>query len=605
MSKKQNLYSGSVDDLENVELEKPLSGSFRHTFELFDNAYLMAAKSAQERGDIPSANVYAFLGILTNFAPKFDTPSEPYGPRAIFGNKRTYVPSDLSESDISVLKKLAPMTKNPSLRARLYDLIWVLRKDHNACAEAAKQYFDAGDCLNTNDNWVSAEACYKRGMQLATVLGRNKTLYKTLTDRLVLAVRKTFRSQNARSVRFMSLLLQFGCGDPNEFASLAERAAQNFEKKKDYYQAKMRWKRAAEFFKGAKNDTKEKECSIAYAESFVSEAKQKADGPNGNVFAAASLLQCGIEALRQAGGDKHRIAELRKQLAEYQENFSYEETFFSADLAEYAENNQKIVQGKSLEDALFIFALYHPLVRPEEEKQKVIEQIGKTPLAFLFSGSLIDEHGRSIANRPGLTFDSVEENQEALEQHTFASTQINWNCRTIGFINSVREQILNEHYPTFEDLLFIVEHSPFVPIGYEKTFLRGIHAGFHGDFQTACYFLVPQIENSLRNILEVAGVDTTNLLSDGTQPAKTLGALFNIPELEQILGADMLFELRGHLIEKSGYDFRNRLCHGFLADNDFMRVPAISVWWLVLRLCLTPIYLWKLRQMDGEAPEQV
>ena len=135
-----------------------------------------------------------------------------------------------------------------------------------------------------------------------------------------------------------------------------------------------------------------------------------------------------------------------------------------------------------------------------------------------------------------------------------------------------------------------MHNSPVVPPGHEGIFLRGIHAGFHGDFVVASHLLVPQIENSLRYILECQGVDVSNLMSDGTQPVKMLRSLFSFPELEQILGADMCFELRGHLIEKSGYDYRNRVSHGFVTEADCLSHAAVSIWWLTLRLCLIPIY---------------
>jgi hypothetical protein len=46
------------------------------------------------------------------------------------------------------------------------------------------------------------------------------------------------------------------------------------------------------------------------------------------------------------------------------------------------------------------------------------------------------------------------------------------------------------------------------------------------------------------------------------------------------------FELRGHLIEKTGFDFRNKVAHGFVSENDCYSAAALAVWWLVLRLCL-------------------
>jgi hypothetical protein len=78
-------------------------------------------------------------------------------------------------------------------------------------------------------------------------------------------------------------------------------------------------------------------------------------------------------------------------------------------------------------------------------------------------------------------------------------------------------------------------------------------------------------------------------MSDGTQPVKILGALFDLPECRTLLGDALHFELRGCLIEKSGYDFRNRVAHGFVSEMECYSPAAIMVWWLVVRICMIPL----------------
>ena len=48
-----------------------------------------------------------------------------------------------------------------------------------------------------------------------------------------------------------------------------------------------------------------------------------------------------------------------------------------------------------------------------------------------------------------------------------------------------------------------------------------------------------------------------------------------------IFKSDLLFELRGMLVDKSAYDFRNRLAHGFASDGEYFEFGgAINIWWL-------------------------
>jgi hypothetical protein len=104
------------------------------------------------------------------------------------------------------------------------------------------------------------------------------------------------------------------------------------------------------------------------------------------------------------------------------------------------------------------------------------------------------------------------------------------------------------------------------------------------------HLLTPQIENSLRYVLESHRVDVSNLMSDGTQPVKVLGAIFGMAETKQIFGEPLCFELRGCLIEKTGFDFRNRVADGFVHEGECYTTACVTVWWLVLRICLTPIF---------------
>jgi hypothetical protein len=79
-------------------------------------------------------------------------------------------------------------------------------------------------------------------------------------------------------------------------------------------------------------------------------------------------------------------------------------------------------------------------------------------------------------------------------------------------------------------------------------------------------------------------------MSDGAQPVKVLGAIFGMAETKQIFGEPLCFELRGCLIEKAGFDFRNRVAHGFVHEGECYSTAGVTVWWLVLRICLMPIF---------------
>lgn len=116
-------------------------------------------------------------------------------------------------------------------------------------------------------------------------------------------------------------------------------------------------------------------------------------------------------------------------------------------------------------------------------------------------------------------------------------------------------------------------------------YLRGIHAGFFGDWLTSMHLLIPQIEASVRHVLQQHGVITSTVESDGIQKERDINQLLWDPTAEDVFGADILFDLRGILIERFGSNMRNEAAHGLMPEVAFYRAESVYLWWLVIHLC--------------------
>jgi hypothetical protein len=274
------------------------------------------------------------------------------------------------------------------------------------------------------------------------------------------------------------------------------------------------------------------------------------------------------------------------------------------DVKESIDKSREHVSGCDLPLALFKLAFGWEIVNPKNIRDEVVESAKNDPLLHLFNGAIIDQQGRPIARKQGLLSLTGPAYETALEAEAFShAARYYWGLRSVSFINPAREQIYNEHKPSGTDLLFFVENNPFIPLGHEGIFLQGLQAGFYGDFLTATHLLTPQIENSLRYVLESNGVDVSNLIAGGTQPVKVLGAIFDLQKSKDLFGESLCFELRGCLIEKTGYDLRNRVAHGFIDDNECYSAAAINMWWLVLRMCMIPFYNKHVKRIDDPKQE--
>jgi hypothetical protein len=606
MSASENIFKGDRALIATVDVDGPLSKAEVPCCEYYMSAYAPAAQQAQESGNINSAHVYRFLQAITSFCTSFDTPAQPFVPFMQMHGSRGLIPSDFTTEDIEAVRELSKVTKDPTLRSRLFDVLWELTNDYKLCGEAARSYIEAAERLNAPEQWTYSGEHYHRGMYLAAKLGRNKELFKNAAESLQQAARNSASdTEQFRCCRFLELLIRFNCGDPVEFAAIAAGHAQRNAESGNLYATQHYREVEADLYRLAKDAVAEKTARLAAAEASVVEAENRAKGPGASLMAAAALLSKAIEALRQAGAAKERIDELRQRLNEWQQGSLAEFQTFSTgvDISKMIVGAQNHVKGVTFQEAILKLAFGQDLSDPKGIKDEVLNAAKNAPLTYLMGATIVDSQGRTTARKESLFNLTGEALEEALEAESFShASHFHWPLRVDGFIEPARVQILNEHKPTFEDLFSVTHNNPFIPPGHEWIFLRGIHAGFHGDFIVATHLLTPQIENSLRYVLESHSADISNLMSDGTQPVKVLGAIFGMTETKEIFGDELCFELRGCLIEKTGFDFRNRVAHGFVHDAECYSHAGVTVWWLVLRICLMPIFQTIAERKDREVP---
>jgi hypothetical protein len=147
----------------------------------------------------------------------------------------------------------------------------------------------------------------------------------------------------------------------------------------------------------------------------------------------------------------------------------------------------------------------------------------------------------------------------------------------------------------------LVVDNPFIPPGHEELFAKGFLARLRWDFPHALSILVPQLENSLRHLLDTAGFGTTTRNKHGLQSPIPMGKILSDrrEQLEPILGADIVKELKVLFSDQHGPDLRNGIAHGLLEHDDFFSFAAIYAWWFILFLSIYPVH----RRFRNEAEQ--
>ncbi len=216
-----------------------------------------------------------------------------------------------------------------------------------------------------------------------------------------------------------------------------------------------------------------------------------------------------------------------------------------------------------------------------------------------------------MGRRPPILSNGADEAEQAICAEMFRLATWYQLLHAINWVEAARQQICLEHNIRVYDLLPLVSNNPFVPPGREMIYARGLHAGLTGDTLVAAHLLIPQLENSIRSLLIRQGYITSQLDRESIQDEFPLNKILHDyeDELENILGEDTLFDLRGLLVERFGSNLRNEESHGLMDYEEFLAPQAIYLWWLALRLCHTLILLkmpqdkedYQVKQENGES----
>jgi hypothetical protein len=584
------------------DVDAPIRDLRRQDYSHACDAFSKATKEAEQGGRESEAKLYKSLAIICSFYPNFDNKAEPYGPIKQWEGKRSAIPDDLTDEDLDTVNILRTKTSSHLLRARLCDLLWLRRHDHLAAGEASNDYVTAALSCLTKENWIESAELFYRALQLSHYLGRNNAPWKTTEAATVEALKLPLAdSEPFYAAALFRILLKMGAGDPLELAKLANEHAIRADQASDPHRMRTYYDYEADFWAVARDAEKQAEARLASAMTYEIEADKALKRSAPSQLVASQFLTQGIEALRRAHAPFEVVARLRAKLREYQRDVLKEmkpltlEPELLEKVREERENiAQKVakhVEHSSLDEALKRLAFVRQLISPSKLREEVLELAKKYPLSRLFEASLLDDAGRVKERIPGL-LDKGESQEESILARMFQqAAQFDWPERAATFIEPGRRQIWLQHLPRVQDLSFLVVNNPFVRPGHEGIFLRELFYGLAGEMLLSAHLLAPQVENSIRYVLEQNDVDVSNLESDLTQPVKTLGPLLSMPETQKIFGEEWCFEFRGLLIEKTGYSFRHQVAHGFVSEAACYGLEALNLWWIVLRLCCTLIAL--------------
>lgn len=589
----------SLDDFLTSEWKQTLDKAPREGYSAMWQAFSMAARSSIEQGRNEHGKVLWLLADACSMMLSPTSQNEPFKPYAVFHDRRSVIPDDMLEADITFFAKIVDAVDDGWLKARLADLVWLRGKPRNTAF--ALTAIDAYRTLPLDkDTWIrGGRDCWSRAISLARMLkgGAGERL-KQMEATIVVALNAATRAEGFLGLWLADLLKSNGLGRDHrvDVARKLEAWAHEFDGEGDLHRARDYFAAAAEWHKTIPDKVKAAEMTVAVAEGWVKEAIARITSESPSHSVATSFYENAIQTYRsipRAERTTHsvdeRIAELRTHLTDSGER-SLEEMGLirtpGIDITQIVENARKSVTGKSAQEALLAFANLHRGADVEELRGTVLERMRQHPLQSLFASTVVSRDGRVIAKRPAMSLgrELTEEHEINIRAEMIRDYGIMVGILVQGDIWPALEVLLLEHRLREADFIDLARHSPIVPKERVGLFGKALFAGYERDFVTALHLLIPQIEHLVRVHLKQTGAKTANLDKDGIENENGMSTLMDLPESEQVFGKDLAFELKSLFCDSFGPNLRNELAHGLL-DEDACHSPfAIYAWWLALRL---------------------
>lgn len=522
--------------------------------------------------------------------------AEPFQPMMyIPGTRgRTALPSDLSKYQINLLERISSLVSEPEMKARLMDVLWVLKRDVRAAKEAIDAYSDSGMNLFSGKRWSEAGARVERGFRIALQVNDQNRI-EVLKEKIVRMVKD--EDGSARLYHLMSLL-PISSGNPKDWEELATQNAERSEAAGDIQTARQYWDIAADVVDRARENERANQYRIKSAETYLREADfWKENRTSQGRILEVNALGKAIEAFRHnIPGQQEKVAQILRRLDPVQKESVKtmpRSVLGSIDLSTIIKDVTEAVRGKNFIDAVAAMASFSLLPSLRQLEKQVDEIALVAPLISMLPADILNRQGGRVSRNPSM-FQSDPEKLENAKRARMIELSI-FSQQIAGLVaGECRKAIWIQSPGTIHDWEDLLKNNPFIPPGREKIFAQGLYAGYAGDFLASIHILIPQIENSLRYILSTEGVVSFKVDDNGGQEEKNLSSYLSGDlriNLQQIFSEDLIFNLEAILISKYGPQLRHKMAHGLLEYDDFQRSEVIFLWWLTIRMCFKN--LWK------------
>lgn len=300
------------------------------------------------------------------------------------------------------------------------------------------------------------------------------------------------------------------------------------------------------------------------------EVEESFDAVSANI-AKLQLVGCynQLHELLIKYGLKDRASQLSVKIAKCGNGIQNEMVEFEQQASVPKEDMDSFVNsiwGSGNIETSFLRFTYSFVPKRDREKESLQKAVKQAPFIYMIPQSIFDEKGY-VKTVVGNIENDLEGN---LVVHISTSMQY----YTI-FLNIVIEEGRRRGIFTAENILSFMTLSPFVKSDRIPIVAKGVEAYFDKDYLVSIHLLIPQIEEIVRNIVEINNITIIKSNKQGTGfRLRLLDEMLRDNAVIKLLTVDMANYLRILLTDSRGWNLRNDVCHGSVSVDIFNKMTA-------------------------------
>ncbi len=575
---------------------------FKHGYYSISSDFRALAIQVRKDKNEPLANALDLCARILSMQLNPQSANEPFSASIHLSDKRSAIADDFNEIEINFVANIVSEIGEPIIQARFADLLWLLVTPKNVgFVRIAIQAYTSSP-IDSNQWLADENDCWERAIRLAIQIRDNKTIEKIETL-LMLAFRLDYPDSPFMCLWIGELIERCGvCRDDYiELADALFKSSQDFCNSNAYRESRSYLELAATLFQRNKDEDNWLAALVLNAECHELEGDSISSGDIGSQMVANSFYENALQAYRRIP-TKHReklgvndkLISIRAKITEAGVGSLEEMGLIKSpgmNIKEIIAQSIKHVEGKkTLKSSLLHFTGF-ATPKYQSLKEQSIELINNSPLSSMFGSILMASDGRVIAKTPSMDLGAdAEGNDEVLNSKIIQSHQTSIQLAVQGQIIPGLNQILSEFRVSRRFIKALCEHSHIVANDRVDLLSSALWLGFEHDFGNAIHLLCPQVEHMIRMEFKGEGIITSNVDLNGIENENGLSTLLDNERAEEILGEDLLFDMKAIFTDSVGDNLRNNCAHGLLNDHSASSYGSVYAWWMVLRLVVRELY---------------